>query len=107
MGLINLARRLASFRVQFEKSLVNARMLYELLDTPPRQADVPNAKKPKINKGEIQFDHVNFSYLSGEPVLQDVSFVAKAGQSTALVGPSGGGKSTIIYLLLRFHDFLN
>lgn len=98
------ARRLASFRVQFEKSLVNARMLYELLDTPPRQADLPDAKAPLIDKGEIEFDHVNFSYLPGEPVLKDVSFVAKAGQTTALVGPSGGGKSTIIHLLLRFHD---
>ncbi len=98
------ARRLASFRVQFEKSLVNARMLYELLDTPPRQADVPDAAEPVINKGEIEFDHVNFSYLPGEPVLHDVSFVAQAGKTTALVGPSGGGKSTIVHLMLRFHD---
>jgi len=98
------ARRLASFRVQFEKSLVNARMLYELLDTPPRQADIAGAKEPVIKKGEIQFDRVNFSYLPEEPVLKDISFIAKAGQTTALVGPSGGGKSTIIHLLLRFHD---
>lgn len=101
------ARRLASFRVQFEKSLVNARMLYELLDTPPRQADIADAKEPVIKKGEIQFDKVNFSYLPEDPVLKDVSFIAKAGQTTALVGPSGGGKSTIIHLLLRFHDLEN
>ncbi|MGB7337085.1 MAG: ABC transporter ATP-binding protein [Salaquimonas sp.] len=98
------ARRIASFRVQFEKSLVNARMLYELLDTPPRQADKPGAKIANITSGEVKFDKVNFSYLPGEPVLKDISFVAKAGQATALVGPSGGGKSTIINLILRFYD---
>jgi ATP-binding cassette subfamily B protein len=98
------ARRLASFRVQFEKSLVNARMLYELLDTPPRQADIPNAKNLKIRKGEIRFDKVNFGYFSTDKVLHDLSFLAEAGKTTALVGPSGGGKSTIINLLLRFHD---
>jgi ATP-binding cassette subfamily B protein len=98
------ARRLAAFRVQFEKSLVNARMLYELLDTPLRQADKPEAKPVEITRGEVRFDSVNFSYLPDEPVLHDVSFLARAGQSTALVGPSGGGKSTIINLILRFHD---
>ncbi len=101
------ARRLASFRVQFEKSLVNARMLYELLDTPPRQADVPNAISPKIKNGEIKFNKVNFSYLPNEPVLKDLSFLAEAGKVTALVGPSGGGKSTIISMILRFYDVEN
>ncbi len=98
------AKRLASFRVQFEKSLVNARMLYELLDTPPRQADKQGAPDIVVDRGEVVFDSVNFGYLENEPVLHDVSFVARAGESTALVGPSGGGKSTIINLLLRFHD---
>lgn len=98
------ARRIASFRVQFEKSLVNARMLYELLDTPPRQADKPDAVEAEISKGEIRFDDVSFSYLENEPVLTDLSFTAEAGQVTALVGPSGGGKTTIINLILRFHD---
>lgn len=98
------AKRLASFRVQFEKSLVNARMLYDLLDTPPRQADKPDAKPISIEKGEVVFENVHFGYQENEPVLHGVSFKARAGQSTALVGPSGGGKSTIINLLLRFHD---
>ena len=98
------ARRLASFRVQFEKSLVNARMLYELLDTPERQADIADAKVAKINKGEIRFNHVDFSYLPNEPVLNDITFTVEAGKTTALVGPSGGGKSTLINLILRFYD---
>jgi len=102
------ARRLASFRVGFEKSLVNVRMIYELLDTPPRQADKPNAKLAKITKGKIEFKNINFAYGSGdkigEQVLNDVSFIAESGKTTALVGPSGGGKTTLINLALRFHD---
>ena len=98
------ARRLAAFRVQFEKSLVNARMLYELLDAPPRQADKPNATDIVVDRGEIVLDNVNFSYGNGETVLDGVSFRAEAGTSTALVGPSGGGKTTIINLIQRFYD---
>lgn len=97
------ARRLAAFRVQFEKSLVNARMLYEVLDTPPRQADSENAKDIKISKAEIRFNDVSFSYSDDEPVLDRISFTAKAGKTTALVGPSGGGKTTIISLIQRFY----
>ncbi len=98
------ARRLAAFRVQFEKSLVNARMLYELLDTPPRQADKPNAPDIVVDQGEIVLDNVSFSYGNGETVLDGIAFRAEAGTTTALVGPSGGGKTTIINLIQRFYD---
>jgi len=98
------ARRLAAFRVQFEKSLVNARMLYELLDTPARQADKPGSVEFKVGDAEIVFDNVSFSYGNGEKVLEGVSFRALPGKTTALVGPSGGGKSTIINLMQRFYD---
>lgn len=98
------ARRLASFRVQFEKSIVNARMLYEILDTPARQADRPGAVELRVSNAEIKFDHVDFAYQQDEKVLNNVSFTAMAGKTTALVGPSGGGKSTIINLIQRFYD---
>lgn len=101
------ARRLASFRIQFEKALVNARMLYELLDTPPRQADKPDARPLEIGAAQIEFRNVCFSYgarVNGEMVLDNVTFLAEAGKTTALVGPSGGGKSTIINLIQRFYD---
>lgn len=98
------ARRLAAFRVNFEKSLVNARMLYDLLDTPPRHPNEPGSIKPKVSNGEITLQDVSFSYVDGQPVLTDVSFTVEAGKTTALVGPSGGGKSTIIGLILRFYD---
>lgn len=102
------ARRLAAFRVGFEKSLVNVRMIYELLDTKPRQADKPNAKPAKITKGKIEFKNVKFAYQDGdkvgEQIINDVSFIAESGKTTALVGPSGGGKTTLINLALRFYD---
>ena len=98
------ARKLASFRVSFERSLVNARMLYEILDTPPRQSDKANAEKIKITKSEIEFKNVSFAYPEGDKILDDISLIAKSGKTTALVGPSGGGKSTLILLAQRFFD---
>ncbi len=98
------ARKLASFRVSFERSLVNARMLYEILDTPPRQSDKPNAKTLEISKGEIEFVQTGFSYQENEPIVRDVSLKAGSGKTIALVGPSGGGKSTLILLAQRFFD---
>lgn len=98
------ARKLASFRVSFERSLVNARMLYEILDTPPRQSDKPDANPITIKKGKVEFRDVSFSYADGDPVLEGVSLVANPGKTTALVGPSGGGKSTLILLTQRFFD---
>lgn len=98
------ARKLASFRVSFERSLVNARMLYEILDTPPRQSDKTDAKELEITKGEMEFVHTKFSYQNNEPIVQDVSIKAGSGKTIALVGSSGGGKSTLILLAQRFFD---
>ena len=98
------ARKLASFRVAFEQSITNARMMFELLDTPPRQADMKSAKDIDIADGQIELDNVSFSYVRGEKTLDGVSLKAMAGKTTALVGPSGGGKSTIISLIQRFYD---
>ncbi|MEL7229897.1 MAG: ABC transporter ATP-binding protein, partial [Pseudomonadota bacterium] len=98
------AKKLARLRVVLEKSMVNARMIYEVLDTPVAQKAV--AKEGYgVGKGEIIFDDVSFAYESEEErVLDALSFTAEAGKTTALVGPSGGGKSTIIALLQRFYE---
>ncbi|MFD2238730.1 ABC transporter ATP-binding protein [Aureimonas populi] len=98
------ARRLARLQVQLERALVNARMIYEILDLMPRQADAPGAPALAVPRGEIVFEGVTFAYHPGDPVLRNVSFTAPAGCTTALVGASGGGKSTIIALIERFHD---
>ncbi|MDJ0612577.1 MAG: ABC transporter ATP-binding protein [Rhizobiaceae bacterium] len=98
------ARKLASFRVQFEKNVVNARMLFEFLDRPPRQADKPGAESVSFENADISFENVHFAYQDDEPILNGVSIKAKSGETTALVGPSGGGKSTMIALVQRFFD---
>jgi ATP-binding cassette, subfamily B, bacterial MsbA len=98
------ARRLARVQVNLERSLVNARMIYEILDLKPRQGDAPDATALKIRNGDIIFDRVSFSYAEALPVLHEVSFLAAAGKTTAIVGGSGAGKSTLTALLQRFYD---
>jgi ATP-binding cassette subfamily B protein len=97
------ARRLARLQVQMERAVVNARMIYEFLDTVPHQRDVPDAKALVVTDAKIEFRNVSFAYGEDE-VLRDVSFFAEGGKTTALVGPSGAGKSTIITLIPRFYD---
>ncbi len=97
------ARRLAKLQVQLERAVVNARMIYELLDMEPRQRDLPDAKPLVVTEARIEFRGVHFAY-GDDTVLDDVSFVAEGGKTTALVGPSGAGKSTVINLIPRFYD---
>ncbi|MHA6641120.1 ABC transporter ATP-binding protein [Mesorhizobium sp. A623] len=98
------ARRLARVQVNMERSLVNARMIYELLDLKPQQGDAPDAPAIQVGKGEVRFTDVSFSYAPEVPVLRSLSFVAAAGKTTAIVGASGAGKSTLVALLQRFYD---
>jgi ATP-binding cassette subfamily B protein len=98
------ARRLARMQVTMERALVNARMIYELLDLEPRQGDAPDATVAHFTSGEVRFNNVSFRYVEEVPVLQDLSFVAAAGKMTAIVGASGAGKSTLVALLQRFYD---
>ncbi len=98
------ARRLARMQVGMERALVNARMIYELLDLEPQQGDVAGAAEAKFTSGEVRFNNVSFRYVEEAPVLQDFTFVAAAGKVTAIVGASGAGKTTLVALLQRFHD---
>jgi ATP-binding cassette subfamily B protein len=98
------ARRLARTQVGLERALVNARMIYELLDLEPRQRDVPGAVTAQVEQGEVRFNDVSFAYTSDTPVLHKVSFTAAAGKTTAIVGASGAGKTTMVALLQRFYD---
>lgn len=98
------ARRLTKLQVNLEKAVVNARMIYEILDTKPLQGDKENATELAVKGGKVEFNDVHFSYPDSELVLNGVSFTAPAGKTTAIVGPSGAGKSTIISLVPRFYD---
>jgi subfamily B ATP-binding cassette protein MsbA len=101
------ARRLARLQINLERAVVNARMIYEILDEEPTQGDSPGAVDIDIRDGQIEFRNVSFAYANGEKVLDDVSFTAEAGKTTAIVGPSGAGKSTLISLVPRFYDPLS
>jgi ATP-binding cassette subfamily B protein len=98
------ARRLARLQVQMERAVVNARMIYELLDLQPQQREEPNARDLVITEARIELKGVTFRYGGGEQILKQVDIVAEGGKTTALVGPSGAGKSTIISLIPRFYD---
>jgi subfamily B ATP-binding cassette protein MsbA len=98
------AKRIARLNLTLSRNLRGVRMLFEILDSPPTEPEEPETAPVAISKGQIRFVKVNFGYNPKERVLEDYSFVAEAGQLTALVGPSGGGKSTTVALLLRFYD---
>jgi ABC-type multidrug transport system, ATPase and permease components len=98
------ARRLAKLQVHMERAVVNARMIYALLDTPPTQRDKAGARDLVVSSATVEFRGVSFAYAAGSIVLRGVDFVAEGGKTTALVGPSGAGKSTIISLIPRFYD---
>ncbi|PST26860.1 ABC transporter ATP-binding protein [Mesorhizobium plurifarium] len=98
------ARRLARLQVSLERAAVNARMIYEILDTVPHQRDRPGATELTFSEATVELRDVRFAYGNGEEILKGVSFRAEGGKTTALVGPSGAGKSTIISLIPRFYD---
>lgn len=98
------AKRLARLQVQMERAAVNARMIYEILDTQPHQRDKPGAGALAVTQATIEFRNITFAYGTNEPVLRKLSFTAEGGKTTALVGPSGAGKSTVITLVPRFYD---
>ena len=97
------ARRLAKLQVQLEKAYVNAKMIFDILDTPIPMREAPDAKPLVVSEGRIEFRYVQFGYRS-EPIVKGISFIAEGGKSTAIAGPSGAGKSTIISLIPRFYD---
>lgn len=78
--------------------------IFETLDEPVTVKDDENAVPIRPIKGEVTFDHVHFSYEPGKEILHDVSFTVKPGESVALVGPTGAGKSTIVNLISRFYN---
>ncbi len=88
----------------YTKASVGYERLREVLDTQPTVRDRPDARVPQPLKGEIEFEHVNFGYVADRPVLTDVNIKLAPGQMTALVGPTGSGKTTIAALLGRFYD---
>jgi ATP-binding cassette subfamily B protein len=110
-AFINYARRftrplnqLAQLFNSIQSALAGAERVFELLDEAPEPADAPDARAPQAIAGDVVFENVYFGYEPGVPVLKSVSLHAEPGQTIALVGPTGAGKTTIVNLLTRFYE---
>ena len=97
-------RQLANLQTVMSEGLTAAARLFAALDIQPKITDRPGAETLAAGSGDLALEGVTFAYGPDQPVLSDVSLTARQGESIALVGPSGGGKSTILSLIPRFYD---
>jgi len=95
---------LARVFAELQLSIASAERIFSLLDAVPSVQDQPNSVDPGEIRGDIEFDHVSFGYEDGQSVLKDFSLKVKQGETIDLVGPTGGGKSTIVNLVCRFYE---
>ena len=89
---------------EIQSALAAAERVFRLLDAPPEAPDTPDAVELTDVRGDVCFENVHFSYDGERTILSDLSFEAKAGQTIAIVGPTGAGKTTLVNLLMRFYD---
>ena len=103
-NFIQPLRQLANMYNSIQAALAGSERVFEILDTPAEVDDAPEAVSLTYIKGHVQFEHVKFGYRPETPIIQDMTLDAKAGETFALVGPTGAGKTTIINLLTRFYE---
>mgnify|MGYP005801508239 FL=1 len=103
--LITSIRRLVQFAEQFQQGMTGVERFFQVMDADVEIFDEPGAKPLEIKKGDVTFENVSFSYADdGKQVLSHINLQVKAGENVALVGPSGGGKTTLCNLIPRFYD---
>jgi ATP-binding cassette subfamily B protein len=101
---IEPAKRLARFNIDLTSNLVAVHILFEIIDSPATEPADDDRPQLALKDARVEFSRVHFAYRAGDPVLRDLSFVAEPARVTALVGHSGGGKSTILNLIPRFYE---
>jgi ATP-binding cassette subfamily B multidrug efflux pump len=97
-------RQLANMYNTIQAALAGAERVFEIIDTPSEIDEAAQDLTASAIAGHVQFEHVNFGYRPGVPIIKDMTLDAKAGETFALVGPTGAGKTTIINLLTRFYE---
>ena len=103
-NFIQPLQQLANMFNAIQAALAGAERVFEIIDTQPEILDEGNALSLKTTQGHVRFDKVKFGYRPDMPILKDMTLEAKAGQTIALVGPTGAGKTTVINLLTRFYE---
>lgn len=103
-NFINPLRQLANIYNSIQAALAGAERVFEILDTPSEVDEAPQAGGPGKTAGHVCFEGVRFSYVAGTPIIKDMTLEARPGQTVALVGPTGAGKTTIVNLLMRFYE---
>ncbi|HKJ63462.1 MAG TPA: ABC transporter ATP-binding protein [Hyphomicrobiales bacterium] len=98
------ARRLAKLQVSLGQACIGVQMMYDLIDSEPVLTDKPGAVELRVPHGQVAFNDVTFGYEETSPVLKAIGLTVEAGKTTALVGLSGSGKTTIMNLIMRFWD---
>jgi len=101
-NFIQPLRQLANIYNTIQAALAGAERVFEIIDTPPEVDEAQTATSTL--RGAVKFDHIRFSYQPDQPIIKDMTLEAQAGQTIALVGPTGAGKTTIINLLTRFYE---
>ncbi|MGI8793122.1 MAG: ABC transporter ATP-binding protein [Acidimicrobiales bacterium] len=96
--------QLASMMNVFQSGIASLERVFELLDAEEESAEPPATVDPTPTKGRVEFKNVSFSYSPDAPLIEDLSLVADPGQTIAIVGPTGAGKTTLVNLLMRFYD---
>ncbi|MEO5832741.1 MAG: ABC transporter ATP-binding protein [Nakamurella sp.] len=96
--------QLASMANVLQSGVASAERVFELLDADEQLADVVSTDLPVTTRGEVRFEHVDFSYRADTPLITDLSLVAEPGQTVAIVGPTGAGKTTLVNLIMRFYE---
>jgi len=96
--------QVASMANLLQSGVASAERVFELLDEPEQSPDPEPLSRPPVAKGQVEFEHVSFSYDPEVPLIQDLSLVAAPGHTVAIVGPTGAGKTTLVNLIMRFYE---
>ena len=96
--------QIASMANLLQSGVASAERVFELLDAEEEPAEDRIAETPAVSRGRVAFEHVSFRYNEDQPLIEDVSFQVDPGQTVAIVGPTGAGKTTLVNLIMRFYD---